>query len=236
MRRPVLRLAGLGTVLGVAAFVSLLVLPVSREGLRAAIEPFGAFAPLVFIVVGALLALSFVPGPLLSAASGIMFGTGIGLACSVASATLTSVLALIIARHSGRRAVEELSGPRAAALADLAQRRGVLVVVLQRLMPGVPDAPFSYLYGLLGMRAWQVALGTVIGSSPRAFSYTALGDAAATGDGALATVAIAVGVTVSVVGAVIGAVLVRRRSTLGSSTNIGTDEGQSHPPAEPASP
>lgn len=210
MRRPVIRLAGLATVLGLLAVVGLLVLPVSAAGVQASVEPFGVFAPLAFVLVAAVLALSFVPGPLLSAASGILFGTWLGFGCSVASSALTAVLASLLARRAGSEAVTELSGPRALALAELARRRGFLVVVLQRLIPGVPDAPLSYAFGLIGLKVWQIGLGTVIGSAPRAFSYTALGSASVERDGRLASIALIVGIAVSLVGVVIGWLLVRR--------------------------
>jgi uncharacterized membrane protein YdjX (TVP38/TMEM64 family) len=57
------------------------------------------------------------------------------------------------------------------------QRRGLWAVVAQRLAPGIPDAPVNYLAGVLGVRARDLALGTAIGVAPRAFAYTALGDA-----------------------------------------------------------
>lgn len=209
-RRALVRLSTLVTVLGAAALVTLVFLPFDQQGLQDAIRPFGVFAPLAFAVVAAVLALVFVPGPLLSAASGVLFGVGLGFGVSVVSAALTAVLGLLVGRRAGSSSLAELSGPRALALADLARRQGFGVVVLQRLVPGLPDAPFSYLFGLLRLRVWPVALGTVVGSAPRAFAYTALGDSAASRDGGLAAWAVGVLVAVSVVGAVAGVIVVRR--------------------------
>jgi uncharacterized membrane protein YdjX (TVP38/TMEM64 family) len=209
----VVRLLGATATLAVIALVVLLAVPVSRDGLQSAIEPFGPLAAPVFVVVSAVLALVFVPGPLLSAASGALFGLWLGFGCTVASATLTAVLAVLIARRAGRDALAEISSPRSLALADLARRRGTLVVLLQRLVPGVPDAPFSYLFGAVGLTTVQVALGTAIGSAPRAFSYTALGRAATTGDTRLAVVAAAVAVVVSLAGTAAGGLVVRRHRT-----------------------
>ncbi len=205
-----MRLIGLTVTLAVIALIVLLSAPVTRDGLRAAIEPFGPLAPLVFVVVSAGLALGFVPGPLLSAASGALFGLWEGFACTLVSATLTGVLAVLIGRTLARDAVIELSSPRSLALAELARRRGTLVVALQRLIPGIPDTPFSYLFGAVGLSTVQVALGTAIGSAPRAFSYTALGQAASTGDSRLAVIAVVVAVVVSLIGAVAGVMVVRR--------------------------
>ncbi len=209
-RRAVARLATLATVLGAIALVTLVFVPFDQRGLQDAIRPFGFAAPVVFAVVAALLALVFVPGPLLSAASGVLFGVWLGFGVSVASSALTAVLGLLVGRRTGASSLTELSGPRALALADLARRQGFGVVVLQRLVPGLPDAPFSYLFGLLRLRIWQVALGTVVGSAPRAFAYTALGDSAASRDGSLAAWAVGVLVAASAVGAVAGVVVVRR--------------------------
>ena len=147
--------------------------PVSESGLRDAIEPLGPAAPV-----------GFVP--------------------------LSAVLALTVARHAGRPGVRELDAPRLQALAALAERRGTLAVILQRLLPAVPDAPCSYLFGLAGVKAWQVALGTLVGSAPRAFSYVALGDAAGRRDADLAIVGGGVLLVTGVAGAVAGLVVLRR--------------------------
>jgi uncharacterized membrane protein YdjX (TVP38/TMEM64 family) len=210
--RPAVRLIGATVTLAVIGLLVFLSAPVTREGLRGAIEPFGPLAPAVFVVVSALLALGFVPGPLLSAASGALFGLWLGFACTLLSASLTGVLAVLIGSRVARDDVIKVSSPRTLALADLARRRGTSVVVLQRLIPAVPDAPFSYLFGALGLSPVQVALGTAIGSAPRAFSYTALGRAATTGDRRLAVIAVVVAALVSLVGAVAGVVVVRRHN------------------------
>lgn len=193
--------------LGVAV---LLAAPVSERGLRDAIEPLGVAGPLAFILVSALLGDLFVPGPLLAGAAGLLFGTVIGFAVTLTAATLGAVLAVVAARAAGRPGVRELADPRVRALEALLARHAVAAVVVQRLAPAVPDAPCSYLFGLAGLRAWQVALGTIIGAAPRAFSYVALGDAVGTGSGPLAVVAIGTLVAGGVLGAVLLAVVARR--------------------------
>lgn len=211
VRRAWWRLGGLSLALTALGLTTLLVVPVSRDGVAAAIEPFGPVAPAAYVLVGAVLGMAFVPGPLLAAASGALFGTGTGFVVTTCSATLSAVLSTLLSRRAGGGSVDAVAGgERAAALVALARRRGLLVVVLQRWVPGIPDAPMSYVFGALGLGVPAVALGTVIGSAPRAFAYTALGDAAVTENGPLALVALAVGAAVSVVGLVVGAVVVRR--------------------------
>lgn len=207
VRRAWLRLGGLSAALTSVALVTLLVLPLSRDGIAATIEPLG---PVAYVGAGALLGMIFVPGPLLAGVSGALFGTGTGFVVTTCSATLSAVLSTLLSRRLGQRPVEAVAGERATALISLARRRGFLVVVLQRWIPGIPDSPFSYLFGAIGIGVPAIALGTVVGSAPRAFAYTALGDAAVTADGSLALVALAVGAAVSVLGLACGVVVVRR--------------------------
>lgn len=199
--------AGLLAALGIAVAV---LAPVSRAGLRDALEPFGAAAPLVYVVASALLGNLFVPGPVLAGASGLLFGTATGVVVTISATVLGSVLAVGAARAVGRPGVEELEHPRVRLVEGLLQRRPVAGVIVQRLLPALPDAPFSYLFGLAGLRAWQVALGTLVGAAPRAFSYTAIGDGLGSGGRTTAIAGLVVLVATGVLGAGIGLVLARR--------------------------
>ena len=72
-------------------------------------------------------------------------------------------------------------------------------------MPGVPDGPSNYAFGAGGVKTWQIAAGTLVGSLPRAFAYAALGTAAGTLDPALAAVGAAVLVLAGLTGTLIAA-------------------------------
>jgi uncharacterized membrane protein YdjX (TVP38/TMEM64 family) len=142
---------------------------------RGWIEPLGAAGPPVYVLVAAGLGCLLVPGPLLAGVSGLLFGAALGTVVTIAAAVLGAVAALVLGRAIGRPGMAELSGPRLDALSVRLERHGTAAVIAQRLAPGLPDAPFSYLAGLLRVRPHQIALGTLVGSAPRAFSYTALG-------------------------------------------------------------
>lgn len=189
-----------------AAFLTFWVFgTVTEAQVRAWIDPLGAWAPLGYVAVATALGAAMVPGPILAGASGLLFGTVLGTAVSISAAVGSAVVALLVGRAAGERPARELSGPRMQATAEHLRRHGVVAVVVQRLIPGVPDAPCSYAAGVIGLRAWQIALGTLIGSFPRAFSYTALGDSL-DDPGPLAAVAVAI---LGIAG-LAGAVLARR--------------------------
>ncbi|MCW3009851.1 MAG: family rane protein [Solirubrobacterales bacterium] len=210
MRGPRARLGAFVATLSVLAVAVLVLAPVSEEGLRDALDPFGAAAPLAYVAIGAVLGSLFVPGPILAGASGLLFGTTTGFFVTIGSTVGSTVIAVLAARHAGRAGVEDLDHPRVKVVEALIQHHAVGAVVVQRLLPAIPDAPCSYLFGLAGLRVWQVVVGTVIGAAPRAFSYTAIGDGLGEGGSAIGIVGLVVLVATGVVGTVVAAVLARR--------------------------
>jgi uncharacterized membrane protein YdjX (TVP38/TMEM64 family) len=149
---------------------------VSRDDVRDTVEAAGPLAPLAFVPIAGVLALVLVPGTLLAATAGALFGTWVGFAVTLASALTTSTLALLIGRHAGSEGAREFGGQRVVALEAWLERQGVATIVTARLMPGLSDAAVSYAAGAVGIAVWQILLGTAIGASPRALAYAALGD------------------------------------------------------------
>jgi len=184
----------------------------SEARVREWVDAFGPGAPLAYVVVSALLGLALVPGPLLAGVSGLLFGAALGTAVTLAASVGSAVLALLLARRIGRDGMAEVSGPRLERVAGALERHGLVAVIVQRLTPGVPDAPASYAAGLLKVRPWQIALGTLIGAAPRGFSYTALGSTVDDPTSPLGLVALALLVLTGVTGlALAGRQLARAR-------------------------
>lgn len=180
---------------------------VSTDEVQAAVDRFGPLAPAAYVVLAAVLGAVLVPGPVLAGASGVLFGAALGTVVTLASACGTAVIAQRLGRAAGLDGAQSVLGPeRAAATEDLLARRGLLAVVGQRMAPGVPDAPLTYAFGALGVRTWQVVVGTLVGAAPRAFAYTAIG---ASLDDPASPLAVA-GLVVWVVMAVVGAEVLRR--------------------------
>lgn len=172
------------------------------EAVRAAIARAGPLAPLVYIPVSALLATMFVPGPLLAAGSGVLFGPVLGTFVTLGSTVTTAMIAAYLGRRAGRDSARALIGPQWAARIDTQiQRRGLWAVVGQRFVPGISDALASYTFGAFGIPLWQMAIGAFIGSMPRAFVYTALGASISDLSSPLAYAAIAVWCGMAVIGA-----------------------------------
>ena len=172
------------------------------DDVRRVVAATGPAAPLTYVVLSALLGAIFVPGPLLAAGSGVLFGPLLGTFVTLGSAIGTACLTSLAGRRAGRDSARGVLGAeRADRLDQQVQRRGLWAVVGQRFIPGVSDALASYAFGAFGVPLWQMAIGALIGSAPRAFVYTALGASIGDLSAALAYSAIAVWCVTAVIGA-----------------------------------
>ncbi len=178
----------------------------SPEHVRDWVDGFGAVAPLVFIVVAALLTCAMFPGPILAGAAGLLFGTALGTPVAICSATLGASLACLIGRFVAGDAVEELGGPRVRSLATWVNRRGFVSVLYARIAPAMPYNVINYAAGLTTIPVLTFAAATAIGTAPRTFAYVALGGSF--GDFGSPEALIALGIIIGM--GVIGLVLVRR--------------------------
>jgi uncharacterized membrane protein YdjX (TVP38/TMEM64 family) len=223
-----LRLAALAALVGGLFGLVALTGTISPGRVRDAIDPLGAAAVPAFIVVSALLTCALFPGPLLAAASGLLFGTAVGTPVSIASATLGAVLAFTIARFVARDAGEALAGRRLRGVQAWIERRGFWAVLYARITPGVPYSLLNYVAGVTRVRLPAFAAATAIGVAPRAFAYTALGGSLDDLDSPEAIVAIVLLVGMAVGGAVAST---RKPATAaGSETETSTQGSRSAGP------
>jgi uncharacterized membrane protein YdjX (TVP38/TMEM64 family) len=175
---------------------------VDVDEIRSAVAATGPAAPLAYVVVSAVLGSIFVPGPILAAGSGVLFGPVLGTFVTLGATVGTAVVASLIGRRAGRQSARALLGEKRADRIDAQiERGGLWAVVGQRFIPGISDALASYAFGAFGVPLWQMAAGAFIGSVPRAFVYTALGASIGDLSAPLAYTAIGVWCVTAVIGA-----------------------------------
>jgi uncharacterized membrane protein YdjX (TVP38/TMEM64 family) len=199
-----LRLVALLAVLAAFVLVFALSGSISASRVRGWMDGFGAAGPLVFVAVSASLTVVLFPGPVLAAASGLLFGTALGTPVSIASATLGATLAFCLSRWWAHDAVLALAGPRVRALRAWVARRGFLTVLYARIAPGVPYTLVNYAAGLTPVALRSFVAATALGVAPRAFAYTALGGSLGDLRSPEAYVAVAVLVVMALAGLVLG--------------------------------
>ncbi|MEU8895604.1 TVP38/TMEM64 family protein [Nocardia sp. NPDC048505] len=146
------------------------------ESVRGLVQDTGPAAPFVYVVVSAVLGAILVPGPIMAASSGLLFGPLVGTFVTLGATVGTATISAFLGRRAGRSSARGLLGAERADRVDAQiERLGLWAVVGQRFVPGIPDAMASYVFGAFGVPLWQMAVGALIGSAPRAFVYTALG-------------------------------------------------------------
>jgi uncharacterized membrane protein YdjX (TVP38/TMEM64 family) len=173
----------------------------ARE-IRAFVQGFGVWAPLVLVVLQALqVVLAPVPGQVLAVAAGYLFGAWWGTLYNMIGITIGSTVAFWLARRFGRSYVEDIvhedTLSRFDGISDDRVRLGLFVFFL---LPGLPDDVLCFVGGLTRLPLWQLVVIAVVGRAPAFFVVNVVGELLGTAQfEAAALLAIAV-LAVSVVG------------------------------------
>lgn len=135
----------------------------------------GPAGPIAFVLLYAALTVLLVPGSVITAVGGALFGVGLGTLLAVIGASLGATAAFGLGRRLGRAEVEALAGRRVGSLDRWLGRRGFVAVLYLRLVPVVPFNVFNYVAGVTALRLRDYVLGTLLGIIPGAFAFAALG-------------------------------------------------------------
>jgi uncharacterized membrane protein YdjX (TVP38/TMEM64 family) len=143
----------------------------SLDAVRAALDRAGPWAPLAYVAAVVIEVLvAPIPGTLLYAPGGALFGGWVGGTLSLAGNVLGAALATWLAA-TFRSRLPGLSGhPDLQQLMERIRQRGLLVVLLMRLNPLTSSDLVSYAAGLVGIPVWRVAVGTLVGMAPLCYA------------------------------------------------------------------
>ena len=202
-RAALLRLGGLVLFAALGFGLAVALLGRSAEDVRRTVADAGAWAPVLYVVLVTVLTCAFFPFPLMAAAGGLVFGVAEGTALSVLGGTLGALLAFVLARTVAGDAVAGLAGERLERLQRAVERRGFVAVLYARIFPGVPRDLSNYAFGLTRVGIVAYGLATVLGITPRAYAYVALGGSLGSFDSTQSIVAIAVLVAMGLLGLVL---------------------------------
>jgi uncharacterized membrane protein YdjX (TVP38/TMEM64 family) len=139
-----------------------------KEQLRSYIESWGAWAPVVFIVIQALqVVIAPIPGELTGAVGGFIFGTVPGLLYSTIGLTVGSVLAFLAARIIGLPLVKlAVTQATLEKFHFLTEKRGTFFAALLFVIPGFPKDILCYILGLSPMGLVTFTLVCALGRIP----------------------------------------------------------------------
>lgn len=121
--------------------------------------------PIAVMAVYAIAGL-VVPITLLIAATGIVFGPLWGAVYAIAGSLLSATVSYLLGEWLGRDTVRRLLGTRINKLSQRIARRGLVTVVIVRLLPVAPFTVINVVAGASHLRYRDFAWGTLLGMSP----------------------------------------------------------------------
>lgn len=140
------------------------------------VDSLGVWGPVVFALCYALAVTALLPGSVLTASAGALFGLPLGAGAVLVGATAGAALSFALARWLGRPVVARYAGSgRLARLDVYLTRRGFAAVLLVRLVPLFPFSVINYGAGVAGVRFSSYVTATALGIIPGTLVYTGLG-------------------------------------------------------------
>ena len=149
----------------------------SVERLRVYLAEWGPLAPAIYVAAVVVeVMVAPIPGTLLYAPAGALFGGGLGGTLSLAGNVIGATLACLLASVFGERLTRRLEAGALAAYRQRVVARGAWIVFLLRVNPLTSSDLVSYAAGLAGVPAWKVAAGTFAGMAPLCYAQAYLAD------------------------------------------------------------
>jgi len=143
-----------------------------QESMRAWIEGFGIWGPVVYMLVYAIAPSLMLPGLPITVVGGVLFGPFWGVVYVAIGATAGATLAFIIARKMGRDWVEAiLKGGRLAEIDEAVEKKGWKIVAFTRLIPLFPFNFLNYAFGLTRIGLLPYFLATFFFMLPGITAY-----------------------------------------------------------------
>ncbi len=137
------------------------------DRLRAAVASWGPFAPVVYTAIVVVeVVVAPIPGTLLYAPGGAIFGGFLGGTLSLIGNVIGAAISCLLGGAIGERLFGAASAGEIGRYRERLQARGLWVVLLLRANPLTSSDLVSYAAGIAGVPAWKVAAGTLVGMAP----------------------------------------------------------------------
>lgn len=150
--------------------------------LRAQLESYGYFSPVIFILIYIFGSVLLVPGTILTIAGGILFGTFLGTLYTIIGATIGATLLFLISRSLGRSFIHDIVEKKYKTIKEYdkkIEKNGFKTILFLRLVPLFPFVAINVFSGLTKVKLRHYFLGTLIGIIPGSFALAYLGDSLA---------------------------------------------------------
>ena len=134
------------------------------------------WAPLVVVAAYTPAAVLMFPRWIITIAAVMAFGAWHGFALGTAGMLVAAVATFLPGRIVGRERVQRFTGPRLRRIAQFLHRRGLLAVMMVRVVPVAPFPVVNLAMGALRVPLRHFILGTAVGIMPGMLAATVLSD------------------------------------------------------------
>lgn len=146
----------------------------SQEQIRNFIEPYGAFAPVVFILIQIIqVVLTPISHYVVGIMGGYMFGTWQGFLYNWIGRVIGTLIAFYLGRKFGRKIIKHVVKPKTLKKYDRLFEKGAILLFIMYALPLFPDDELSYLAGFSAMKSRMfislMVLGHITGSLSLAY-------------------------------------------------------------------
>lgn len=146
-----------------------------QERVRAWLEGLGPFGPLGLIVLNAgQIVFPFIPGYLMQAVSGYLFGWALGAIYGVIGMMLGGILAMVLARVFGRPLVRRLVGDQRLVRWEAATHLNSLPIWFILMLGPFGDVPY-FIAGLTSLAIWKIIAIALLVRGPSVLAASAVG-------------------------------------------------------------
>ncbi len=146
----------------------------SPMAIKGFVLSFGAYAPVVFVVLFTVRSVFVVvPVTVFTLTGGIAFGPVEGTVLSLVSMFFSAALVFPVSRALGRDLVMKIFGSRLSRIDGMVERNGFLLIFYLRFF--TPFDPLSYVAGISRVRYRDFLLATMLPAIPSTAAYTYFG-------------------------------------------------------------
>lgn len=141
---------------------------INTEALARATDAFAQspFAPLIVVAAYIAGGLLVIPVTAMIAVTGIVFGPLLGFIYALVAQTLSAMFIYFIGMKLGRTTVRRVAGKRINELSRRIAKRGLIAVVVVRMLPIAPFTIINLIAGASHIAFRDFVLGTIIGMAP----------------------------------------------------------------------
>jgi len=144
------------------------------KALQQELAEFGALAPLVFLIGGAVVIMIGVPRSVVSILGGLVFGIWGGILLALMAALLGSTFIFLLTKWLGRPLFRQKVGEYLKVLENHTKTDGFLMVIIMRQLP-LTSLLINVLIGLTSISMGIFLLGSIVGLLPETIIFALFG-------------------------------------------------------------